>query len=124
MPEGSRMAIPPVKQTKINTQALISMGESLLIGGYYFEESEETESGVPVLSSIPIIGNLFKNSAKNSRRMERLVLITPRIISLDEARALPPQIQENTFARNPADSGYDPRPGSRPLSPGGCARKQ
>ncbi|MDR2113390.1 MAG: type III secretion system outer membrane ring subunit SctC, partial [Candidatus Accumulibacter sp.] len=32
------MAIPPIKQTKINTQAIIDAGQSLLIGGYYFEQ--------------------------------------------------------------------------------------
>ncbi|MDR1111009.1 MAG: type III secretion system outer membrane ring subunit SctC [Deltaproteobacteria bacterium] len=114
------MAIPPIKQTKINTQALIEAGQSLLIGGYYFEQKVDSESGLPLLKNIPILGNLFKTSSKNTRMMERLVLITPRVIRLGENPLPPPQVYEPSFSRSPTQSDYEPR---TPLAPGGCRRR-
>jgi type II secretory pathway component GspD/PulD (secretin) len=65
---------------KINAQALVNIRESILIGGYNFMKNYEDDSGVPVLTSIPIIGNLFKTQNKSSLQKERLVLITLRIV--------------------------------------------
>jgi type III secretion protein C len=102
------MAIPPIKQTKINTQAIIDEGQSLLIGGYYFEEKQESESGVPLLMHVPVLGHLFRSTAKNTRQMERLVLITPRIVRLGELRDLPPQVRQADFGRAPGQADYAP----------------
>ncbi|MDR2451618.1 MAG: type III secretion system outer membrane ring subunit SctC [Candidatus Accumulibacter sp.] len=107
-------AIPPIKQTKINTQAIIDEGQSLLIGGYYFEEKQESESGVPVLMHVPVLGNLFRTTTRNTRQMERLVLITPRIVRLGELRGLPPQVTETDFGRRPGQADYAPSPARTP----------
>jgi type III secretion protein C len=105
------MAIPPIKQTKINTQAIIDAGQSLLIGGYYYEEKRTSEDGVPGLMHLPILGNLFKSTTTNTRQMERLVLITPRIVRPGEANDMPSQVSDNDFSRDPAQDNYDaPRP--------------
>jgi type III secretion protein C len=103
------MAIPPIKQTKINTQAIIDAGQSLLIGGYYYEEKRTGEDGVPGLMHLPLLGNLFKNTTTSTRLMERLVLITPRIIRLGESNALPAQVSGNDFLRAPGQADYAPR---------------
>jgi type III secretion protein C len=103
------MAIPPIKQTKINTQAIIDAGQSLLIGGYYFEEKRASEDGVPVLMHLPLLGRLFKTTTDNARQMERLVLITPRILRLGSGAALPPQVRDTDFLREPAQDHYAPR---------------
>ncbi|MDR3157541.1 MAG: type III secretion system outer membrane ring subunit SctC [Zoogloeaceae bacterium] len=102
------MAIPPIKQTKINTQAIIDEGQSLLIGGYYFEEKQESKSGVPLLMHVPVLGHLFRSTEKNTRQMERLVLITPRIVRLGELRNLPPQVTDTDFGRAPGQADYAP----------------
>jgi type III secretion protein C len=117
------MAIPPIKQTKINTQAIIDEGQSLLIGGYYFEEKQESESGVPVLMHVPILGNLFRSTTKNTRQMERLVLITPRIVRLGEARRLPPQVTEGDFGRDPAQADYAPPAAPSVMTPPEAGRE-
>jgi type III secretion protein C len=103
------MAIPPIKQTKINTQAIVDAGQSLLIGGYYFEEKRAGEDGVPGLMHIPLIGRLFKTTTENTRQMERLVLITPRILRPGEASAPLPQIDGADFRRAPGQDHYAPR---------------
>jgi type III secretion protein C len=114
------MAIPPVKQTKINTQALIRSGQSLLIGGYYFESRQENESGAPGLKNIPLLGRLFKTTSDSKSQMERMVLITPRIIRLGEVQNLPSHIDDESFSRSPTQANYEPRP---PKSRGGCSAR-
>jgi type III secretion protein C len=73
--------IPLVSRNSIVTQALISEGESLLIGGYVIEEARKGESGVPYLSKLPGIGMLFRQDSKSSRRFERMFMITPRLVT-------------------------------------------
>lgn len=114
--------IPPVKQTRINTQAIIGAGQSLLIGGYYYEEARNKDSGIPILMNIPLLGYLFKDTTTETRRMERLILITPRVIKLDELPAVPERVNEKSFHIDPRQQDYQYRvPVERP-SRGGCSR--
>lgn len=71
--------IPVVERSSINTQALMNVGESLLIGGLVREVTSNSTSKVPLLGSIPAIGALFRSNTKQSQRVERLFLITPRL---------------------------------------------
>ena len=75
-------AIPIVRRTSIGTWAFIKEGQSLLIGGFTQAKNSEVQTGVPGLSAIPIIGNLFKTTEKKQLRVERLFMITPRIVEL------------------------------------------
>lgn len=114
--------IAPVKQTKINTQAIVGSNQSLLIGGYYYEEKTDNDSGVPVLKNIPILGHLFKSTSKGTRRMERLILITPKIIRLDELPTSPEYIDAKDFSKSPTQSDYEKRPQPEPAG-SGCTKK-
>lgn len=117
-------ALPPIKQTKINTQAVVGEGQSLLIGGYYYEQKTDSESGVPGLKNIPVIGNLFKSKSKKTQRMERLILITPRIIDYNNIPAIPAHLDEPSFSRSPTQNHYEERePMVNNQSGGGCSRK-
>lgn len=73
--------LPVVERSGINTQALISEGESLLIGGMVRDSSTAGVDKVPVLGDIPLLGNLFKTQRKGGQRIERMFLITPRLAS-------------------------------------------
>ena len=115
--------IPPVKQTKINTQAIIGEGQSLLIGGYYFEESRDDESGIPVLMSLPVIGQLFRTDSTTTRRMERLIMITPRVIKLDELPAIPERLDNRSFHMAPGQADYEYRVPEEKPHRSGCGRK-
>jgi len=71
--------IPVVDRSTVNTQALIAEGESLLIGGMVRESNSTGEDKVPGLGDVPVVGNLFKTQTKQSARIERMFLITPRM---------------------------------------------
>jgi type III secretion protein C len=75
-------AIPVVRRTSIGTWAFINEGQSLLIGGFTQLQNSEVNTRVPVLSSIPVIGNLFKSTEKKQLLVERLFMLTPRIVEM------------------------------------------
>lgn len=77
--------LPISTRNSINTQAIIDEGHSLLLGGLDREETVTSEARVPLLGSIPILGYLFKNERKTTRKSERLFLISPRLVTAGEA---------------------------------------
>lgn len=89
-----------VRKTNIETQGYIAQGQSLLIGGYYYESMSTSDSGIPVLMDLPGIGAMFKTESKNVQRMERMVLITPNIINSDAVQK-PLNLNEKPFHRSP-----------------------
>ena len=66
---------------EVKTQVLADNGETIIIGGIYQEENQYSETKVPFLGDIPIIGNLFKKKSKRDNRIELLIFLTPKIIS-------------------------------------------
>ncbi len=113
----------PIKQTKINTQAIVSEGQSLLIAGYYQEKQGDSESGVPGVKNIPLLGRLFGSDKLEHTRMERLVLITPRILNIEDAPPVPNRVDDPRFSRSATEANYDERIPSKPPV-GGCTRRR
>lgn len=72
--------LPEITNSSINTQAIISEQESLLIGGFYKEQDEEKSSKIPVLGDIPVLGHIFRSQSTSKIKQVRLFLITPRIV--------------------------------------------
>lgn len=81
--------LPVVSKSTIDTQALIDQGQSLLIAGYTVDQDDRSESGVPVLSKIPVIGALFRYKQHQGQKFQRLFLLTPRIVSASPDDAVP-----------------------------------
>ena len=66
---------------EVKTQVLADNGETIVIGGIYQEENQFSETKVPFLGDIPVVGNLFKKKSKIDNRVELLIFLTPKIIS-------------------------------------------
>lgn len=109
--------LPVVRRSGINTQALITEGESLLIGGMVRDSSSVGEDKVPLLGDLPLVGHAFKTRADSSARVERLFLITPRLAAgqrtaaaADRARA---PLEPAPAPQPPADApSVAPPPGA------------
>lgn len=65
----------------IKTQILIENGGTVVIGGIFEMEETNYENKIPFLGDIPVLGNIFKNTTKESSKRELLVFITPKVIS-------------------------------------------
>ena len=105
--------LPVVERSSVNTQALILEGESLLVGGITREITRDNSTKVPLLSDVPLIGALFRNSSTTVSRVERMFLISPRLASTRRASMLPPGTAPAAAAApTPAAA-----PSSTPLGP-------
>ena len=65
----------------VKTQVLVENGGTVVIGGIFTEEETEDVAKVPLFGDLPIVGNLFKNKNKSSRKQELLIFLTPRSIT-------------------------------------------
>lgn len=71
---------PTIQQRRIASTVAINSGETIALGGLIRDINDNSVTGVPVVSEIPILGNLFKTTSDVVRRTELLVLLTPRVI--------------------------------------------
>jgi type III secretion protein C len=73
--------VPSVVRNAVNTQAIIDVGQGLLLGGLNRRENTRTTSRIPFLGSIPLLGRLFRSDITKRDNTERLFLISPQIIA-------------------------------------------
>lgn len=78
--------LPEVGRTTISTVARVPKGKSLLIGGYTRDENSHSESKIPLLGDIPLVGGLFRYNSDRTSNMVRVFLIQPREIDTPLAR--------------------------------------
>lgn len=71
---------PSTTKREVLTSAIVNNGESVIIGGLIREKIDETNSKVPFLGDIPVLGNLFKNKATNRDKINLVIILTPYII--------------------------------------------
>ncbi len=81
--EGS-IALPRTRSSTIVTTMMLESGQTAVIGGLTSDTNVETQTAVPFLSKIPLLGELFKHEAKNRERRSLIVFITPSIVHSSE----------------------------------------
>ncbi|MDR2162280.1 MAG: type III secretion system outer membrane ring subunit SctC, partial [Desulfovibrio sp.] len=116
---GSAVKYPIISKTMVNTQAVVGDSQALIIGGHYYERQIDGESGVPLLRHIPGIGGLFQHQSGQYQKQERLFILSPRLVSLDDVRRSSGQYAE-LFDRSMVMQ--PPVPVER--SGGGCAPRR
>lgn len=75
---------PTIITKKVETELLISDGDTIVIGGIIKSNKNVTDEGFPVLQHIPVLGWLFKSRINTEQKQELLVFLTPRIVSFEE----------------------------------------
>jgi len=71
-------------ERKIETMVLANDGNIVVLGGLVSDEIQDDSQGVPVLSSIPLVGRLFRSDSVKVTKQNLLVFIRPTIIRDDE----------------------------------------
>ena len=75
---------PTVTVTQVNTSVTIPDQGTCLLGGQRIANEVEVETGVPILSKIPILGRLFDNRITNKTEQTLLILMKPTILIQNE----------------------------------------
>ena len=86
---------PTFLQRQINSKVAVRSGETLVLGGLIKDKTDSGKAGLPLLSSIPVVGALFGRHRDTAERTELLVILTPRVLRSDEdARAISRELRD------------------------------
>ena len=82
-PDFSRQVdgVPTITRRNASAEVVVNNGETVVLGGIYVKKESEYESGIPLLSQIPLLGWLFKKKAVSNEQAELLIFITPTIVT-------------------------------------------
>jgi len=78
---------PIIDTREVQTQILLKDGETVVISGLRKEIKSKGYIGVPFLSSIPIIGALFRRQTNDTSKIDLLIFLTARVVKDDEFSA-------------------------------------
>ncbi len=81
-PDGSEVPILQVREA--DTIVRIRDGETVVIGGLIKDKRQNDQQSIPVISSLPLIGPLFKAKQESSDKSELVVFLTPRILHMKD----------------------------------------
>jgi len=77
---GSQGTTPTIQQRKINSSIAIQSGEAVVLGGLMRDNRSVNTKGIPLLSDIPEVGEVFKTHSNQIDRTELIVFITPQVV--------------------------------------------
>src|SRR5436305_925965 len=74
---------PVISTREAVTQVLVKDGQTIVLGGLRDRQRDVTQTGIAILSGIPIIGGLVRSSDRRKTETELYLFLTPRIIKND-----------------------------------------
>lgn len=74
---------PAINTQEIGTEVLVNNGETIVLGGIFQHRKKVSETKVPLLGDIPLMGWLFRNTERQDSKQELLIFVTPKIINQD-----------------------------------------
>lgn len=111
---------PNVNSRSAQTSVVVASGESIVLAGLIREDNGHSNTGVPLLSKIPVLGALFGTQSYQRNRTELVLIITPRIIS-DSTQAR--EATQELRKKLPALEALLPKPEELPVpAPGPVPR--
>ncbi|HCP44787.1 MAG TPA: type II secretion system protein GspD [Deltaproteobacteria bacterium] len=75
---------PTTTKRSADTHINVRSNQTIVIGGLMQEVETESESKVPILGDIPLLGFFFRNKAKTKRKTNLLIFLTPHVIDSPE----------------------------------------
>ncbi|MBK1700041.1 type IV pilus secretin PilQ, partial [Thiococcus pfennigii] len=77
--------VPPIDTRSVETKVLVDNGETVVLGGVFEREKSLAREQVPWLGNVPVLGHLFRTTARTDNNSELLIFVTPRILKSDLA---------------------------------------
>lgn len=78
--DGVEVKLPIVDSRSMNLSTKIKNGETLILAGLKEKGSNNVNSGVPILSKIPVVNNLFGYKEKISTQNELVIIIKAQVL--------------------------------------------
>ena len=74
---------PVISTREAVTQVLVKDGQTIVLGGLRDRQRNANQTGIPILSRLPIVGGLFGSADRSSSETELYLFLTPRILKTD-----------------------------------------
>ena len=75
--------VPIINSQRMTTTVTIPSGATIVLGGLIQDSLDKADNGIPYLSRVPYLGNLFKFHTQTHKRTELLIFIQPTIADTD-----------------------------------------
>ena len=96
---------PTTTVRSATTTVVVDHAETVAIGGLISDRVSTTETGVPFLMDIPVLGWLFKSQTKRKAKVNLIILLTPQIVSDAEQMMEVSDQQRTRFHRSMKSGG-------------------
>ena len=85
---------PTISTRRISTTVAVHDGEVIALGGLFSDTKTVSRSGIPFVSSLPVVGGLFGSHKNSDVRTELIVLLKPHVIATtDDARTVTEELR-------------------------------
>jgi len=78
---GAENEVPEIEVREMESMLRLSSGQTAILGGLMEDSTEDNVGGVPGVSKLPLIGNLFKTTAKDYRKSELVIFLRPVVVN-------------------------------------------
>jgi general secretion pathway protein D len=93
---------PTIAQRKLESSIAIQSGDTVVLGGLISENRSKDRTGIPILSTLPMLGPLFGTQSEKITRSELIMLLTPRVIrNSSEAAAITEELKRRVDELQP-----------------------
>lgn len=103
-------SMPMTRSSTLLTQTAVFENEAIMLAGYLRDIEEEAGWGIPYLRDIPFIGWLFGGAYTRKETVQRMFILTPRVVDLDAemlARLQSTRLRDVTEAEKIQDEAED-----------------
>jgi type II secretory pathway component GspD/PulD (secretin) len=111
---NNKLERPEFEDRKLETTLHVQNGQTIALGGLVSGREQQSTNGVPFISRIPILGNLFRTDSKSTNRSNLVIFVTAYLIDPNGAKvgddvrllrdnahvALPPAVREEVMRRS------------------------
>jgi len=81
------VSTPVIDKRSADTVVVTPSGRTVVIGGLISDQTVDQENRVPLLGSLPVVGNLFKRKIKSTAKTELMIFLTPHVMANPTALA-------------------------------------
>ena len=92
---------PVISTRSVQTRLLVKDGQTAVLGGLSDRQRDSSQGGVPILSSIPLLGGMFGRASRRTTETELFVFLTPKVLYVDADVERATEPLQDRAKRNP-----------------------
>ncbi len=105
--------LPVFRRSRIETELVVRSGETVVMGGLISSQSSTRREGVPILSHIPFLGQLFRHDVVEEVRQNLIIFVTATLISEVGEELIPLEELREELNQLHDGVGASPAPGTQ-----------